>query len=153
MFGCKSNDNWESPPEAFMDVREVIAGRVCWDPFYSQGRAAAFLLEAGAAKVIHEEKDAFEWSPECELIVTNPPFSIKKKCLAYLLGLGRDVLILLPLVDLASVWFREVVGARGYSMYVPEKRYAFLKDGIRQPGVAFPSVWFFFQSFHRVSTV
>ena len=144
MFGCKENDGWESPPEAFLDVRELIVGKIIWDPFYSQGRAAAFLMEAGAKEVINEKRDAFDWSPECELIVTNPPFSIKKRCLAYLLSLGKPVLILLPLADLASVWFREVVGAHQYSMFIPKKRYAFLKDGKQMKGVSFPSVWLWF---------
>ena len=144
MFGCKENDGWESPPEAFLDVRELIVGKIIWDPFYSQGRAAAFLMEAGAKEVIHEKRDAFDWSPECELIVTNPPFSIKKKCLTYLLSLDKPVLILLPLADLASVWFREVVGEHQYHLYVPNKRYAFLKDGEQVKGVSFASCWFFF---------
>jgi hypothetical protein len=143
-FGTKSNDNWETPAQAFLDVRELIAGKVVWDPFYSQGRAAAFLMEAGAREVIHEQRDAFEWNPDCDIVCTNPPFSIKKRCLLYLLSLGKDVLILLPLVDVSSKWFREVVEDREYSMFLPNKRYAFLKDGIRQAGVAFPSVWFFF---------
>ena len=144
MFGTRENDNWETPASAFLDVREVIEGKRCWDPFYSEGRAAGFLLQAGAASVVHEKRDAFEWNPDCDIVVTNPPFSIKKKCLAYLLRLGKDVLILLPLTDSASVWFREVVGPHQYSVYIPKKRYAFLKDGIRQPGVSFPSVWFWF---------
>ena len=144
MFGCKENDGWESPPEAFLDVSGPIQDKTVWDPFYSQGRAAAFLMEAGAKEVIHEKKDAFDWSPECELIVTNPPFSIKKKCLTYLLSLGKPVLILLPLADLASVWFREVVGDHQYHLFVPKKRYAFLKDGKQMKGVSFPSVWLWF---------
>jgi hypothetical protein len=144
MFGTRENDNWETPKEAYEDVRDLIVGKIIWDPFYSQGRAAAFLMEAGAKEVIHEERDAFDWSPEYELIVTNPPFSIKKRCLTYLLSLGKPVLILLPLADLASVWFREVVEEHQYHLYVPKKRYAFLKDGKQMKGVSFPSVWFWF---------
>ena len=143
-FGTPSSDSWESPPEAFMDVSGLIQDKTIWDPFYSQGRAAAFLMEAGAKEVIHEKRDAFDWSPECELIVTNPPFSIKKKCLAYLLSLGKPVLILLPLADLASVWFREVVGDHQYHLFVPKKRYALLKDGKQMKAVSFASCWFFF---------
>ena len=143
-FGTRENDGWESPPEAFLDVRELIVGKVVWDPFFSQGRAAQFLMEAGAKEVIHEKKDAFSWNPDCEMIVTNPPFSIKKKCLAYLLSLGKDVLILLPLADLASVWFRETTETHQYHLFVPKKRYAFLKDGKQMKGVSFASCWFFF---------
>ena len=143
-FGTRENDSWESPPEAFLDVRELIVGKVVWDPFFSQGRAAQFLMEAGAKEVIHEKKDAFSWNPDCEMIVTNPPFSIKKKCLAYLLSLGKPVLILLPLADLASVWFRETTETHQYHLFVPKKRYAFLKDGKQMKGVSFPSVWFWF---------
>ena len=143
-FGTRENDNWETPKEAYEDVSSLIKDKVVWDPFYSQGRAAAFLMEAGAKEVIHEKRDAFDWCPECELIVTNPPFSIKKKCLAYLLEKRKDVLILLPLADLASVWFREVVGDHQYHLFVPKKRYAFLKDGKQMKGVSFASCWFFF---------
>ena len=153
MFGCKENDGWETPPVAFMDVREVITGKVVWDPFYSQGRAATFLMEAGAREVIHEARDAFSWNPECDIICTNPPFSIKRKCLSYLLGLEKPVLILLPLVDVSSKWFREVVQAREYSMFLPNKRYAFLKDGKQAKGVMFPSAWFLFESFGQPSIV
>ena len=144
MFGTRENDNWETPKEAYEDVRDLIVGKIIWDPFYSQGRAATFLMEAGAKEVIHEKRDAFDWSPEYELIVTNPPFSIKKRCLAYLLSLGKPVLVLLPLADLASVWFREVVEEHQYHLYVPNKRYAFLKDGKQMKGVNFPSVWLWY---------
>ena len=144
MFQTPSSDDWETPREAFMDVADLIVGKTIWDPFYSQGRAATFLMEAGAKEVIHEKRDAFEWQPECNLIVTNPPFSIKKKCLAYLLSLGKDVLILLPLIDICSKWFGEVVGAHQYHLYVPNKRYAFLKDGKQMKGVSFASVWLWF---------
>ena len=130
--------------KAYEDVRDLIVGKIIWDPFYSQGRATAFLMEAGVKEVIHEKRDAVSWNPDCEMIVTNPPFSIKKKCLAYLLSLGKDVLILVPLADLASVWFREVVGDHQYHLFVPKKRYAFLKDGEQVKGVSFPSGWFWF---------
>jgi len=46
MFGTRENDNWETPKEAYEDVRDLIVGKIIWDPFYSQGRAAAFLMEA-----------------------------------------------------------------------------------------------------------
>jgi len=144
MFGTRENDNWETPKEAYEDVSSLIQDKTIWDPFFSEGRAAAFLIEAGAKEVIHQKKDAFSWNPDCEMIVTNPPFSIKKKCLAYLLSLGKDVLILLPLIDICSKWFGEVVGAHQYHLYVPNKRYAFLKDGKQMKGVSFASVWLWF---------
>ena len=56
----------------------------------------------------------------------------------------QNVLNLLPLADLASVWFREVVGDHQYHLFVPKKRYAFLKDGKQVKGVSFASCWFFF---------
>ena len=143
-FGTRENDNWETPKEAYEDVSSLIKDKVVWDPFYSQGRAAAFLMEAGAKEVIHEKKDAFSWNPDCEMIVTNPPFSIKKKCLAYLLSLGKPVLILLPLVDICSKWFGEVVGDHLYHLFVPKKRYSFLKEGVQVKGVSFASCWLWF---------
>ena len=143
-FGTRENDNWETPKEAYEDVSSLIQDKTIWDPFFSEGRAAAFLIEAGAKEVIHQKKDAFSWNPDCEMIVTNPPFSIKKKCLTYLLSLGKPVLILLPLVDICSKWFGEVVGEHQYHLYVPNKRYAFLKDGKQMKGVSFPSVWLWF---------
>lgn len=139
-------DNYETPQNALeMILRNVPREKIIWDPFYCDGRIKEFFSHLGYT-CIHERRDFFEYEPFLyELIVTNPPYSIKEQVLKRLLALGRPFAVLMPLSTIATSYFYELMRAQDYQMVVSRQRFNFLRHNdepkTKNKVCTFPTVW------------
>ena len=69
--------------------------RVVWECFYSKDSCSAEHLRSFGCKVVYQDVDFFD-SDFGEIIVTNPPFSMKEKVMTRLLELDKPFILLLP---------------------------------------------------------
>lgn len=86
-------------------IKYLSRDKVIWCPFDEEWSAFNVRLKEENFKVIRsslsEGKDFFEYEPDnWDLIVSNPPFSIKDKVLERLYSLSKPFAILLPLNSL-----------------------------------------------------
>ena len=142
------SEEYMTPQVAFDDIAQFApAARVVWDPFYGDGAAEQRLQRAFPnSMVVHEDRDAFTWMPDdCDLIITNPPFSQKQKVLRWLVDTGKPFAVLLPSGTLWTRWFRGMPEFPEFQYVVssvPSYSFEFHKDGaIRKDGAWFTCLW------------
>jgi hypothetical protein len=97
---------WQELVDAYPDLRTMKI----WDPFYCDGASKKLMHKAGMMNVRHSKHDFFAaldapFRTSTYTIVTNPPFSIKKRILHELEARGRAYIMLLPVHVLFRKYF------------------------------------------------
>ena len=91
----KINDDCETPLEVWENIKEYIPkDKKIWCPFYFKG---VHKLEELGFDIIHKDEDFFQ-NNEGDIIIDNPPFSIKKQVLKRLLEIEINSFIRLFLL-------------------------------------------------------
>lgn len=105
----KNNDECYTPYYAVQPLLKYIdSKKVIWTPFDKEYSAFVQLLKQNGNTVIHSHLedgyDFFNYEPfYYDIIISNPPFSIKDKILKRLYELNKPFAILLPLNSLQGV--------------------------------------------------
>lgn len=88
-------------------------------------------------------KDFLSWKPEkFDIIVTNPPYSLKDKFLERCFELGNPFCLLLPLTALESEKRQKLFRKHGIQLIIPNKRFNFETPSGKGSGSWFCSAWF-----------
>ena len=103
------NDSWSTPMQqykGFKPLIDALSGKnrlKIWDPFYFNGTAAEYMAQVFNSDIIHEDRKVdlvpFQlpaFAQNTDMIFTNPPFSIAKKVLVWMLSLGIPFIACLP---------------------------------------------------------
>ena len=125
------HDDYMTPKKAWEDIDHIIPkNKVIWEAFYGNGSSGKYLTELGY-DVIHKEIDFFE-NDEGEIIITNPPFTMKKQVLTRLKELNKPFIIISPFSMINTNYYRENFGD-SCQLIIPRKRIQFIKmnaDGV-----------------------
>jgi len=134
------NDDYETPIEAWTDIVKYFKkDDLIYDPFYFNGATLTHLKKLGYDNVYHKNEDAFKHRiSEDAIILTNPPYRLKKKVLEYYNLKKRKIALLIPLETLERKYFLKCY--ENCQIIVPRKRYNFNKDG--GGSVYFKACWF-----------
>jgi len=115
-----AKDSWCTPRSSFIEIQPIVSAlaahgslNIC-DPFYSDGSAMDNMIKAFGPNmnIIHQDKlvslqpgtiPRFMYEAQIDLIVTNPPYSMKKEVLEWLISLKIPFMALMP----ASVAFNQ----------------------------------------------
>ena len=138
----KDNDNYMTPEGAWKAIVAYIPkNRIIWEPFYGDGKSGEFLRKLGF-EVIHENKDFFLHN-EGEIVVSNPPFSIKKEVLTRLKELGKPFILLLPTPTQQTNYFQDLFGSEMQFIH-PKSRIHYCEPGTGTvvKGCSFDSLYF-----------
>ena len=128
------HDDWMTPLSAWEDISHIIPmDKSIWEPFYGDGTSGEILCELGCPEVIHQDEDFFT-SNHGEVIVSNPPFTLKKKVFTRLKELGKPFIMICPSSMINTQYMRELFlgGDDPIQIIIPRKRIQFikLKDGV-----------------------
>lgn len=116
----KNNDECYTPHYAVNPlIKYIDPNKTIWCPFDTENSAFVNELFMNGNKVIHshisEGSNFFTCEPFCyDMIISNPPFSIKDNVIKRLYEIGKPFAILLPLNSLQGV-----------------KRFEYFKNGIQ----------------------
>lgn len=84
--------------------------------------------------------DFFEFEPQhYDLIITNPPYSLKDQFLERAFSLGKPFMMLLPITTLEGKKRSEMFRKNGVQVLIPNKRFNFIKE---KKGSWFQTSWF-----------
>ena len=121
----KKFDDFNTPIKVWKDIEEYIPkDKVIWCPFYNDGKHTLIDLKYN---VIHENKDFFTYQPDnYDIIVDNPPFSIKKQILERLLILDKPFILIMPVSTLCYQYFKSYKNK--IQIIIPPKRYNFAPE-------------------------
>lgn len=124
------HDDYQTPRSAWEAIRPYIpTDKTIWEPFYCDGKSGEIMRDMGY-NVIHRKEDFFE-NNHGDIVVSNPPYSMKRQVLERLIRLDKPFILLMPLATLACRYMRALVGD-SIQLIIPPKRIEFIKmaDGI-----------------------
>jgi len=125
------DDDYETPKEILKDLLPFIKDyNIIYDPFYCKGKVKEEWEELNKI-CINEKKDAFnrEHPENYDIIISNIPFSIKKKCMELFMSLNKPFIILTTIDSLGSKWIKKYFD--DLQFIIPNGRYSFIKNGIK----------------------
>ncbi len=136
------DDDYETDATVLKDLIPYLpCGRI-YDPFYCNGLVKEEWKKLGRDNVLNEKKDAFEKidSELFDMIISNIPFSIKKKCIDLCMSYDKPFILLMPIDTMGSLWFKEYFDK--FQFIIPRKRYSFYKKGSKTNSSWFDTCWF-----------
>ena len=129
-----SHDELYTPEEAVKVILPYIPDnvRVIWEPTAITGSKIVSVLEEAGYKVvkshIKEGKDFFTYEPEeYDMIITNPPYSIKDKFLKRAFQLEKPFMFLLPITTLEGKVRCKMFNENKIQLIIPNKIFKFIK--------------------------
>jgi hypothetical protein len=130
----QKHDDYMTPKSAWEAIVAFLPpGAKIWEAFYGDGKSGVYLKELGF-NVIHENIDFFT-SNEGDIVVSNPPFSLKKETLQRLVALEKPFMLLMPSSTMNTQYTRELFKNGGLQIIIPRKRIQFvkIKNGVEIP--------------------
>ena len=121
----EKHDDYMTPKSAWLSIKDYIPlNKVIWEAFYGDGQSGNYLQEIGF-EVIHNDIDFFK-EDRGDIIVSNPPFSKKKKVLQRLKHLDKPFIIICPISMINTNYYRENFGDK-CQIIIPRNRIQFIK--------------------------
>lgn len=135
------HDDWMTPVSAWCDLilNQIVkhTPQVIWEPFYGDGTSGTNLGKMFHCGIIHQPEDFFVTDHECDIIITNPPFTLKKQVFQRLVELGKPFIILCPSSMINTRYMANLFADQESPLQIciPRKRIQFLKmvDGKVDP--------------------
>lgn len=124
------HDDYMTPKSAWMNIMHLLPrDKVLWEPFYGNGDSGRIFRELGF-NVIHENENFFE-NNKGDIVVSNPPYSIKKEIITRLVEIDKPFVLLMPSATMLCNYMRELLSDE-LQIIIPRKRIQFhkLKDGV-----------------------
>lgn len=122
------HDDYMTKKETWEKINHLIPDGIIWESFYGDGKSGQYLRELGH-EVIHEDKDFFNWTPDnYDLIVSNPPFSIKKEVFTRLKELDKPFIMICPVSMMCYRYFANLfANDKDLKIVIPKSRINFIK--------------------------
>lgn len=141
----KKNDEFYTPREAVYPLLKYLdKTKTYWEcTDFGDSNIRKVLVENGY-KVIATRKDEFDFLKDdplfkYDVIITNPPYSIKNQFLKRCYELNRPFALLLPLTALEGKERGKLYKEKGIELVVLDKRINFMKE---KKNVWFNTSWF-----------
>jgi len=127
----KKDDDYETPKYIWEFITPYInKNKTIYEPFYCSGLSGQYLRELGY-NVIHNDIDFYENYDkyEYDIIVSNPPFSDKKKVFDKLKHIDKPFIMIVPISTITKKFFKDNFKDDDITMLIPNKRLQFSKKG------------------------
>jgi len=122
------HDSYMTPESAWKAIEHIIPkNKKIWESFYGDGESGRILTKMGF-DVIHKDVDFFE-NDLGEVLISNPPFSIKKEVLIRLKELGKPFIMIMPSSTINTQYMRKLFADNKdpIQIIIPRKRIQFIK--------------------------
>ena len=127
------DDQYNTPKEIWEMITHLIPkDKVIWEAFMKDNwssMSAINLRELGHNVVGNPTLDFFGEPPKYDVIVSNPPYSIKKKIFQRLAVLDKPFILVVPISTITKQ-FVKVLERDKLQMIIPSKRLQFEKAGV-----------------------
>ena len=148
----KKQDLWETPDKSIDMILDRLDPSVhfIWVPFVGTGRSTRYMISRGFQVTNGDDPDFFKQSIPIAppgmttVLVSNPPFSIKKEILRHLDVLGmHDMALLLPAPVLFTKYFQAFCVDHPVQLVVHSGRCSFIDPATGKAGgsASFDIAW------------
>lgn len=111
-----------NPLLPYLDKTKVI-----WDCAYGTGKLAEHFMSKGFSVVGNENQDFLDCDiPECDYIITNPPYSKKEEFIKRCYQINKPFALLMPLTALEGQKRGKMYKDNGIQIIIPNKRINFI---------------------------
>ena len=142
MLSCEKTDEYFTPPYAIDIILPYIPqGEIILEAATGTGNMADYLEQMGYT--VKRCYDFFNYgndgNDDYDIIITNPPYSIKTKFLQHAYKIGKPFAFLLPITALEGIARGILWRKYGIQLIIPDKRINYANGS---KNVYFNSSWF-----------
>ena len=124
--GFTNYDDWMTPSSVWTAIKQYIPpDKLIWESFYGNGESGTY-LESMGFNVIHQDIDFF-YNNLGEIIISNPPFALKKEVFKRLKEINKPFIMICPCSMITTQYFKKLFEDEGIQIIIPNKRIQFLK--------------------------
>ena len=128
-----NDDQYNTTPEIWEMISHLIPkDKILFEAFLKDNwssKSAIILRDMGFNVVGDPTIDFFNELPEYDIIVSNPPYSMKKKIFERLAVLDKPFILILPISTITKQYVK-VLERDKVQMIIPSKRMQFEKAGV-----------------------
>ena len=137
----KKDDDYNTPKIVFKSIAHLIPNdKIIWESFYGNGDSGKFLKELGF-EVQSKDVDFFDdQSFEYDILISNPPYSIKAKVFKKLSEIDKPFMMLVPVATITKQYLKKYFKDK-IQLVIPEKRIQFIKNGVQNNRNYFDTIW------------
>lgn len=135
------DDEYYTKKEDWESIKDYIPKeKLIWEAFYGDGKSGEYLKELGF-NVINENVDFFE-NNFGDIVVSNPPYSIKQKVLTRLKEIDKPFILLMPISTLRTKYFLNLF-KNNIQLIIPSKRIQYNKPNAKKNnGSPYESIYY-----------
>ena len=137
----KGDNEYMTPKEVWVSIAHLIPkDKVIFEGFYGDGNSGKFLKELGF-KVESHDVDFFDDQKfNFDIIISNPPYSIKAKVFKKLAEINKPFMLLVPVSTITKQYLKKYFKDK-IQIVIPQKRIQFIKDGVQNNRCYFDTLW------------
>jgi len=127
----ENDDDYMTPKEVWESIAHLLPkDKIIYEPFYGDGKSGEYLTELGF-KVEHHDIDFFEDpSFEYDILVSNPPYSMKSKIFKRLAQIDKPYVMLVPVSTMTKKFLKTYFQDK-IQIIIPKSRIHFIKNGVQ----------------------
>ncbi len=140
------NDEYYTRKKTFEDIKQFIQDdKIIYEPFLGSGQSVTYLKELGY-EVRYKNVDFFSESilqpEEYDVIVTNPPFTLKKETLSRLKQIDKPFIVILPITVIFTKYFQEIFNTDDDLQFIiPNNKIHYDNENIKKDNTSFYSFY------------
>ena len=137
----KKDDAYMTPMSVFQSIKHLIPkDKIIFEGFYGNGNSGKYLKELGFKVESHDVDFFDDQSFEYDIIISNPPYSIKAKVFKKLYEIDKPFTMLIPVATMTKQYLKKYFKDQ-IQIVIPEKRIQFLKNGEQTNRCYFDTIW------------
>jgi len=135
------DDDYMTPKEVWESIAHILPkDKIIWECFYGDGRSREYLKDLGF-KVEHHKIDFFDDpSFNYDILVSNPPYSMKPKVFKRLAEIDKPFMMLVPVSTMTKKFLKTYFQDK-IQIVIPKSRIHFVKNGVQTKASWFDTLW------------
>jgi len=142
--GNGGSDDYETTEAIWKHIIPFVSlDETIYEPFYCSGKSKEILEGLGYTDVIHEKEDFFTsyHKYNYDVIISNPPYSIKKKIFDKLREIDKKFIMIVPVSVITKQYFMENFKDTDITILIPPKRMQFNKSDLELSRCCFDTIF------------
>ena len=136
-----NDDSYMTPQHVWESIAHLLPkDKIIYEPFYGDGKSGEYLAELGFS-VEHHKIDFFDDpSFNYDIIVSNPPYSMKPKIFKRVALLDKPFMLLVPVSTMTKQFLKKYFQDK-IQIVIPKGRIHFVKNSLQTKGSWFDTLW------------